>query len=274
MSYIGRPATSGSALTWSGSGFVFDTAIAGGGGGSAPERPPIDANHTHVWHMGAGCTTTGQNILSDFGGVTLNRDFGSGSIQTGYSLFKSQQSAYATQNTLGNPPSDNGWTSFAGSIPAIATGSALTIEAIALFPPESIGSVADYSGIVGLFNISVLNYAQITWKSSGIQPGFISQNPAFYNTQGTFGAGFGQVVPGMPTHLMFTWDPTIPRQQFYINGRLLTTNTDPTAGPRGQILDIISVKFIAGGSIADIRISNISRPQSYAIAATRAMRAL
>ena len=247
----------------------------GGGGGSsgpAPQRPAVDANHTNVWYMAAGCSPNGTDILPDIGSVTLSRNSGSGTIATGYSLFSSQQSAYATEATL------TGFTGFGGTLsPTIATNQAFSLEVIVLFPSESIATVG-YLGSVGVFN-GLVDYAQILWRESTTLPGFLTlQNPAGgYLITGVFGAASDQVLFGVPTHLMLTWQPTgasTGTQTFYINGRLLATNTAATAGNRSAAMTAVDVKFIAGSSLADIRISNIARPQSYAIAATRAMRAL
>ena len=242
-------------------------------------RPAIDANHTNVWYMGEGCTTDGTQILPDVGSVTLVRTSGGGVIQTGYSLFDTQKSAYATENTV------SGSTRFSAALsPTIGTSQAFTLESIILFPPETVNTVPQY---IGAFLVSVVNpspppsttdYAQILYREATTRPGFLTQrNSSGYNSSySSFGASNDQVVPGLPSHFMLTWEPAgaSGTQNFYIDGRLLTTYTGGLAGDRFAAFNAVTVNFICGASLADLRISNIARSQLYAIEATRSMRAL
>lgn len=266
MTYIGKPTISGSYPRWNGQSWttIF------------PQRPPIDANHLYVWHLGEGCTTTGLDILPDVGGVTLNRNAGTATLETGYFLFDTQQSAFADQSTI------SGVTLFSASISPIAVSQPTTIEAIVLFPGESVGAVAQYSPVARIYSGAPnLNhdYQFIGYVVNAVAPGFatIRNNsfPSFFQHAGAFGAGAGQVVPGIPTHMMSTWDPGANTIKFFINGQLVSTSSDPNiAGNRSQVFAEVEIGFIPGSSIADVRISDVARDQAYALAATRAMRAL
>jgi hypothetical protein len=236
----------------------------------APQRPPIDANHTNVWYLGAGSTTTGLDILPDVGSVTLNRSTGTGVYNLGYNLFTTQPSGYATEPTL------NGDTTFEAPLsPTIGPTQDFTVEAIMSFPSQTVDTLPASLGAVIVARLSPLEYAQIAYRSNvSTAPSFLTlSNGAFFAREGVYGAAPGNVTPGLRTHLMVSWAAGVALN-YYINGRALAATTGSAAQARLTAMDNIFVKFASGASMADVRISNIVRPQSYAIAATQAMLAL
>jgi hypothetical protein len=262
------PTVAGQVPTWNGTAWV----PAVGGGLPIPQRPPIDANHTNVWYMGAGCTTTGLDILPDVGGVTLNRSSGTGTISTGYGCFTTQQSVLCNDSTAAI-------SEFTGAI-SIGPTAAFSAEAIIYMDQYGLASMA------GLTNFLILNNSLATpegaffryFNSSGQAEVASARQPGtqIFNFQASAGNTPGTFQFGMKCHYMLTWNPATPRVELYINGVLVNSTTNASfAGNRSGTIDTIFLSLWSRGvSLADVRISNIARPQSYAIAATQAMLAL
>ena len=239
-------------------------------------RPPVDANHTHIWYMGEGCTTNGTDIIADVGGLNLTRFQGSGNVTTGYGIFTTQQSALLSGSALG-------LTGFAGNI-SIATTSSVSFECIARIPSwganlDTIGTASAYQPFVQLTSNSApynqINFNYI-WGSNAFTFGsVVNGNYSIDYPSINYGASNDNTVtPDIPHHLMTTWDYASGIVKHYIDGEQYG-NTVTWGAPRGAIMSSMQIYMSPNGfSLADVRISNVIRTQAYALAATNAMRAL
>lgn len=243
----------------------------GGGSGPAPQRPPIDANHTNVWYMGAGSTTNGLDILPDVGGVTLNRASGSGTISTGYGCFKTQQSLFCNESSAAV-------SEFGGAI-SIAPTADFTLEGIMFASALPIGGITPTDNFLIVNNNAAtpegaffryFNGSSVPEMASSRQPG-----PQVWLFPVSVSGTPGTFRWGVPHHYMMSWETGV-RISAYIDGVLIGTTTSGTyVGARSGAINELALRLWSRGvSLADVRISDIARPQSYAIAATQAMLAL
>lgn len=248
-------------------------------------RPAVDANHLYVWHMGEGCTTNGTDIVSDKGGVTIARSSGTDTLTTGYGMFKTQHSLFNAGNTFSAT-----LTQFTASLPtSISTSGSVSLEIIASIPSVQISSLNNYSAFCSLQSTVLVadqsratDYIVMMYRTATVNQGnSTSRNSGnWVDINQTYGGGFENVSFDVPHHYMLTWDPTFSnntgRVRMYFDGRLVSTVSNATTtGVRTNVLNKIIVNPMTNGcSLADLRISNIERDQSYAIAATRALRML
>lgn len=95
---------------------------------------------------------------------------------------------------------------------------------------------------------------------------------AFPFSQISYGGGLAQIQPGVPHHLMATWDNT-NTVRYYIDGALFPAGPN-FPGARTAPFTSLGINIPPGVSWGDIRISNVVRDQNYAIEATYSMRSM
>lgn len=240
--------------------------IQGGSGAAAPTRHAIDANHVYVWHCGTG-STTGNNLLADVGGVNLA--FSNGTQNTlaaqQYTMFRSTPSLVTTTTTSGAA----GRTQLGTTSLSLGTGVSVSVEGILRIPSYSIKDFSSVTSAISLSGAASADQLAFVYRNGSNAPAFWA--PA-QNVAVSYGGGENQMSLGESHHVMLTWDVAASVVKCFIDGTIFTTFSSMVRSVTMTNLAVTVLPF--GGSLAEIRISNIARSHAYAIEATRIMRSL
>lgn len=239
---------------------------------------PYDANVIYAWKCDT-VTDGGATIPASVGGVNLTTSLNARPLAAASGwCFQKTASVYSEAATLGSPVPGAGTVSSI-SIPAAQS---CTLEmalyassfrpgwqspsdyyVAALGNPASVGG----SGVlmsVQFWNRDTANRFLFEWTAtySGAFPYFSLD----------YGGALGQFASNVPHHAMITWDTSTNTVTAYLDGLLIGTS----GGQSARTVDFTSFGMPTppGVSYGDIRVSNIVRDQSYAIAATNFMRSM
>lgn len=251
--------------------------IAGGSVDTTVYRPALDANHVGAWYLDNYDGTQFPSAIPGSGSFKAWDGVSSGSVGSYDSpIFRGTKAATLVANTT-----DIVYM-WATSSFSIGTTSPVTTEAIVYVPTNGYTALNQYHDLFAIadgmggtwlsfmnFRIRHNNAYQIDYASNS----YYSSANHYWDTTYAYGAGENQVMPNVPHHFMFTWTPSTTTAVYYMDGWQMGTRTDATNyANRGGAMTGAQIILTRDVYVADFRVSNIARPQSYAIAATRAMR--
>ena len=256
-----------------GGGGVGPTGPTGPAGSSfIPTRHAVDANHLYVWHCGAG-STDGTNIIADKGGVNMTTSTSDTQLSSDVSMFKNTPSLITSKTTTGV---SNFQTGNSLSIAGNASTSIEFIFQVSSWEHSSIPNWTFGFNLIGSTDQMSLRYTENN-TSDGIVFGFTRQYNGSWGAAPivklNYGGSFDQVSVNHPHHAMMVWDVSSSSIKCYFDGRLVGTSAGN--GSRSNPFTSAQANLIPfGGSVAEIRVSNIARDHSYAMEAFRKMRNL
>lgn len=250
--------TSGQVLTATSS-----TAASWAGGASA--RPNVDGDHTDVWYMDV---LSGASFPNEISGRSSFTSVSNITCLNGF-CFKNYPSAVFTGTYVSSGISAQTNLSLNLST-TIPTSQDYSFEFIYLIPTDNL--TWDYSPNSGYANVVKFdaadgsNFTDYRQRNAGSY--VWTWSPGGGDQSFNYGSNRGDIFLGVPHHFMTA--VTGNSFSFYIDGVLRGT----ASVSRTQPLSRINIWLNQNSSIADIRISKIARDVSYAVAATRAMKAM
>ena len=236
-------------------------------------RNPLDANHIAAWYLDS---YDGNQFPSAIPG--------SGSLWCGSSAVTSIENSmfkYAKAATLSTDATGYAVASGSSFTPVAASDN-VTIEAIMWIPTNGFTALERYHNVVGIqvdpqpgsfMNLRIRQeYAyQFNYPSDS----YFGGSHHYWDQIYQYGTSENLIAPCVAHHMMWTWNSSNVAK-YYLDGWQLGTNTNSSYWqyPREAAMSNAWIVLSRDLYLADYRISNIERPQSYAIAATRAMRRL
>lgn len=238
---------------------------AGGAVSTKSLRPAYDAHHVYAWKCES---TDGTLVAPDVGAVSLSGGGGFLATQTG--------PIYRGCPSLVNTNTSEESRVIAGAIEIDLDVTSYTLEVVSYVSqwiPHAAAGWGSYPVIVGIIGTGPTRGHQIR-AFNGSSPGALVSTAwvaggGANETSYTVGAGYTNVSIGAH-HFMVAWNKATATSSVYIDGKVVKSGAGESI--TGKLTEVHVAVPSFGGSIADLRISDIARDQAYALAATRALR--
>jgi Concanavalin A-like lectin/glucanases superfamily len=249
MTYLGQPGSVGQGLTVGTGGRL---------GWSAPTSHPLDANHIYAWSCNS-VSGDGTTIAADVGGTNL---VGSNLVAE-VSMFKYTPSVSTTANAFKR---------LEATLPVtIGTTTSVTLEAMVQVARQGLSTWGNYANMISIGGNGDSQYFLYRGLSETyiLLANFRSGNP-YGNIGLSYGTGGDQFSTERPHHVMVVWDMSASAVYHYLDGFLVGTTGGQGTRSNDYTYAVVGITQ-NGGSVANVRVSNVARSQDYARAATRAM---